>query len=102
MSLLHHIGFLVANGTTKWTAKGLYERMEEQGWNLVSEIENLHKEMKISYDWSDFRQLIDDFKQFSQDKKLVDRYGLPKNAGKDIELVMRAKLRNCLAEMRKV
>lgn len=92
----------IGSGTTEWTAKGLCRRMDERGWSLVSEIEGFQREFGLTYDWSEFKQTIKDFQQFSLDKKLVDRYGLPKRAGKDIYAAMKAKLGKCMDSMPKI
>ena len=89
----------IGRGTTEWTPRGICARMNDQGWNLVAEIEKIQKDLGFSYDWSEFKQIVNDFQQFSKDKKLVSRYGLPKKAGQEIYTSMRKKLAICLDSM---
>ena len=96
-ALRHVVG--IGPGTTEWTSRGLCLRMEEQGREVVSAIRECHKAGGVSYDWNQFEQVIADFGQFSRDGKLVNRYGLPKRAGKGIYRAMRARLAGCLDAM---
>jgi len=96
--LYEALGYIVGvgPGTTEWTAKGICKRMDDQGWDLISEIQRMQQDLGLSCDWAEFKQVINDFQQFSLDKKLVNNHGLPKRAGKDIYVAMRRKLEECL------
>jgi hypothetical protein len=82
----------VGPGTTEWTAKGLVERMEQEGWTVVSRMESLYEKHQVPFDLAELKLLVRGFEEFSKDKKLVDQYGLPRKAGKEIHKGLTEKL----------
>ncbi len=80
------------NGKTEWTAQGLIDHMDKYGWDILNKIESIYTKAGKSFKKEEIRDLINDFKVFSMDKKLVDKDGLPKGKGKPIYKNMRNRL----------
>ncbi len=83
-------------GSTKLTVKGVGLLMEEDGKKAIERIDGLYNKNEIQHSWDELNALVAEFENMSSNKELVDKYGIPKGAGKELFMLLSEKLRRCI------
>jgi hypothetical protein len=89
----------VITGSHELTPKGIVLLMDQGGKDIVAKISSLYNRFGVQYNWSDFSGIIQGYARLSQDKQLIDSYGLPKGPGKEYALQLRSSLQRIIALM---
>lgn len=89
-SVLNHLWGI--NGQTELTIEGITSMMDDYGWNMLEDMKALYSDPANSFDVNEIKEVMNDLKAMKENKKLVDRDGLPKGEGKKIFKNMLSKL----------
>ncbi len=86
-------------GETVWVSKSLVIFMNNFGWNILKKIDAIYKQQGQNINFMEWKELINDFHDFSLNRKYINKYGDAKGKGKDIFQAMRIKLVGLFEEL---